>query len=168
MTWTTDSNVESVLAAFETAWRRGQAPRPEDFLPSDGPASVTLLLELVHADLEWRIRSGQAVAVEEYADRFPALAADAQAMAALAIRAAELRERFGPRGFFCTRVRLEVVAGPHQGETFTFNEHDTFLVGRSKKAHFRLPERDEYFSRLHFLVEVNPPRAAGGGVKSGL
>jgi serine/threonine-protein kinase len=31
-------------------------------------------------------------------------------------------------------------------------------VGRSQRAHFRLPEKDEYFSRIHFLVEVNPPR----------
>src|ERR1700722_7867889 len=55
-------------------------------------------------------------------------------------------------------VRLTVTAGPHSGRTFAFTGHDTFVVGRSKKAHFRLPEKDEYFSRIHFLVEVNPPR----------
>ena len=27
-----------------------------------------------------------------------------------------------------------------------------------KQAHFRLPQKDEYFSRLHFLIEVNPPQ----------
>jgi serine/threonine-protein kinase len=36
--------------------------------------------------------------------------------------------------------------------------HDTFLVGRSKRAHFRLPAMDKYFSRVHFMVEVNPPQ----------
>jgi serine/threonine-protein kinase len=56
------------------------------------------------------------------------------------------------------RVLIAVIAGPHQGEVFTFAGHDTFLVGRSKRAHFRLPEKDEYFSRIHFLVEVNPPQ----------
>ncbi len=30
-------------------------------------------------------------------------------------------------------------------------------VGRSKQAHFQLPAKDRYFSRIHFLVEVNPP-----------
>jgi len=56
------------------------------------------------------------------------------------------------------RVVFAVIAGPHQGQTFSFEGHDTFLVGRSPAAHFRLPKKDEYFSRLHFLVEVNPPQ----------
>ena len=55
------------------------------------------------------------------------------------------------------RVTLTVTEGPHQGQVFTFAEHDTFIVGRSKHAHFRLPSKDKYFSRHHFLVEVNPP-----------
>jgi serine/threonine-protein kinase len=55
------------------------------------------------------------------------------------------------------RVVFTVSAGPHQGQRFEFAGHDTFIVGRSKQAHFRLPEKDEYFSRIHFLVEVNPP-----------
>jgi len=55
------------------------------------------------------------------------------------------------------RVLIAVIAGPYQGQTFRFSEHDVFLVGRSKKAHFRLPHTDEYFSRLQFLVEINPP-----------
>jgi serine/threonine-protein kinase len=33
-----------------------------------------------------------------------------------------------------------------------------FIVGRSKRAHFRLPVKDKYFSRVHFMVEVNPPQ----------
>src|SRR5262249_10093535 len=40
---------------------------------------------------------------------------------------------------------------------FSFREHDTFIVGRSKQAHFRLPSKDKAFSRFHFMVEVNPP-----------
>src|SRR5437899_5978631 len=56
------------------------------------------------------------------------------------------------------RVTLTVIGGPHEGQTFSFSGHDTFLVGRSKRAHFRLPTKDRYFSRAHFLVEVNPPR----------
>src|SRR5262249_5220504 len=55
------------------------------------------------------------------------------------------------------RVTLKVTAGPHQDREFTFLGHEIFLVGRSKRAHFRHP-KDRYFSRIHFLVEVNPPR----------
>jgi len=55
-------------------------------------------------------------------------------------------------------VTLTVTAGPHAGRTFAFDRHDTFLVGRAKDAHFQLSYDDPYFSRRHFLVEVNPPR----------
>jgi serine/threonine-protein kinase len=54
-------------------------------------------------------------------------------------------------------VTLKVTAGPDKGKVVTFAEHDTFLMGRSKKAHFKLPKKDMYFSRIHFLIEVNPP-----------
>ncbi|HEX8202150.1 MAG TPA: FHA domain-containing protein, partial [Isosphaeraceae bacterium] len=55
------------------------------------------------------------------------------------------------------KVTLTVIEGPHQGEEFVFRDPDTFMVGRSKDAHFRLPRKDRYFSRHHLLVEVNPP-----------
>lgn len=55
-------------------------------------------------------------------------------------------------------VQLTVTAGPHSGKVFTFDRHDTFLVGRSKDAHLQLSNDDPYFSRRHFLFEINPPR----------
>lgn len=54
-------------------------------------------------------------------------------------------------------IILTAVAGPHLGKSFTFDLHDHFFVGRAKIAHFRLPKKDPFFSRLHFMVEVNPP-----------
>ncbi len=56
------------------------------------------------------------------------------------------------------KVRLQVIAGPHLGREFEFDAHDTFIVGRAPHAHFRLPQKDKYFSRSHFLIEVNPPQ----------
>jgi serine/threonine-protein kinase len=56
------------------------------------------------------------------------------------------------------RINLSVTAGPHTGQVFSFEEHDNFIVGRSKRAHFQLPSKDKYFSRIHFMVEVNPPQ----------
>ena len=55
------------------------------------------------------------------------------------------------------KVELKVIAGPHEGRKFQFDSHDTFFVGRGPQSHFRLPVKDNYFSRLHFMVEVNPP-----------
>jgi len=54
------------------------------------------------------------------------------------------------------RVVLEVVGGTHVGRRFVFDRHDTFMVGRGKGAQFRIA--DDYFSRHHFMIEVNPPR----------
>lgn len=55
------------------------------------------------------------------------------------------------------RVTLRVVSGPHTGRVFTFDQHDTFLIGRTETAHFCLPE-DRYFSRHHCLLEMAPPQ----------
>ncbi len=55
------------------------------------------------------------------------------------------------------RVTLRVLSGPHVGRTFTFDQHDTFLIGRADTAHLCLPE-DRFFSRHHCLLEIAPPR----------
>src|SRR5262245_30596488 len=56
------------------------------------------------------------------------------------------------------RITFTVTTGPLAGRHFHFEGHDVFLVGRSPNAHCRFPEDDPFFSRVHFLVEVNPPR----------
>ena len=56
------------------------------------------------------------------------------------------------------RVTLNVVAGPQTGRTFSFDQHDTFMIGRSEDAQFCLPH-DRYFSRHHCLIEIAPPQA---------
>jgi hypothetical protein len=56
------------------------------------------------------------------------------------------------------RVSLNVVAGPQMGRTFTFDQHDTFMIGRSEDAHFCLPQ-DRFFSRHHCILEIAPPQA---------
>src|SRR5205085_11800626 len=56
------------------------------------------------------------------------------------------------------RVTLHVVEGPHTGRDFTFDQHDTFMIGRSEDAQFCLSQ-DRYFSRHHCLIEIAPPQA---------
>src|SRR5947208_10028044 len=55
------------------------------------------------------------------------------------------------------RVTLRVLAGPYHGREFSFDQHDTFLIGRSENTHLYLPE-DKFFSRHHCLLEIAPPR----------
>src|SRR5437667_12256996 len=56
------------------------------------------------------------------------------------------------------RVSLNVVAGPQTGRSFTFDQHDTFMIGRSEDSQFCLPH-DRFFSRHHCLIEIAPPQA---------
>jgi serine/threonine-protein kinase len=55
------------------------------------------------------------------------------------------------------RVTLHVVAGPQTGRDFTFDQHDTFMIGRSEDAQFCLPH-DRFFSRHHCILEIAPPQ----------
>jgi hypothetical protein len=55
------------------------------------------------------------------------------------------------------QITLRVLAGPYAGRTFSFEQHDTFLIGRSPDAHLYLPN-DRFFSRNHCLLEIAPPR----------
>lgn len=56
------------------------------------------------------------------------------------------------------KVKLCIISGPQKDKEFVLEGHDTFLVGRAKDAHFQLSSDDPFFSRRHFLIEVNPPR----------
>ncbi len=56
------------------------------------------------------------------------------------------------------RVTLRVVSGPQTGRVFTFDQHDTFMIGRSEDSQFCLPH-DRFFSRHHCILEIAPPQA---------
>ena len=56
------------------------------------------------------------------------------------------------------RVTLNVVAGPQTGRSFSFEQHDTFMIGRSEDSQFCLPH-DRFFSRHHCIIEIAPPQA---------
>jgi len=65
---------EAVVRRFEQAWRGPDRPDPAAFAPPDGPDRVPILNELVHVDLELRLRRGEDARVETYLERFPELA----------------------------------------------------------------------------------------------
>lgn len=55
------------------------------------------------------------------------------------------------------QVNLRVLAGPYKGHLFSFEQPDTFLIGRTNDSHLCLPD-DRFFSRHHCLLEISPPR----------
>src|SRR5947209_7407392 len=82
---------EQVLERFEDAWRAGGRPRLKDYLDGGGAERRSLLVDLVHADLHYRIKRGEAARVENYLARHPELAEDPAA--ALDLIEAEYRLR---------------------------------------------------------------------------
>ena len=64
------------------------------------------------------------------------------------------------------RVELTVIKGPHLGAAFAFDDHASFVVGRHRRAQFRLALEDGYLSRFHFYVEIKPPECVLVDLKS--
>jgi serine/threonine-protein kinase len=142
-----DRQIDSLCDRFEQDWLDQRRPVIESYLaqvPEEGRPA--LLRELLLVEWTYQRRSGRQPGFDEYRRRFAHLGAWVTPLLTELLRPAA--DRF--------RVTLTVAEGPHRGQAFTFAEHDTFLVGRSPEAHFSLPD-DPYFSRMHFLVEVNPP-----------
>ena len=65
--------LEDVVRRFEDAWRGGTPPALDAFLPADPSLRTSALVELIHADLELRVRAGQPARVQAYFDRYPEL-----------------------------------------------------------------------------------------------
>lgn len=55
------------------------------------------------------------------------------------------------------RVVLHVTAGPNAGHSVSFDTYDRFAIGRAESTDVRLPHKDLFLSRHHFVLEVNPP-----------
>jgi serine/threonine protein kinase len=65
---------EEVLAAFEEAWRKGEAPDLAAFLPAGPePERAEMLVELLRIEREFRLERGDAFALQDYLARFPEL-----------------------------------------------------------------------------------------------
>ena len=88
---------ESAIRAFEDAWRSRGDRRPDvgEFVTPDAPHPTRLLVELVHIDMEFRLRAGENARAEDYFARFPVLATKELAVDLLVAEFA-LRNRYGP------------------------------------------------------------------------
>jgi predicted ATPase len=89
-TW---SGCEGIIREFEQAWRSGPPPEISDYLLDDHARGSALLRELMHVDLEFRVKAGQRVCVETYLDRFPEIALDPNGVLDLIAAEYELRRR---------------------------------------------------------------------------
>ena len=88
--------LQRIIAGFETAWRQGGRPKIGDYLPVDDPRREALLVELAHADLEFRIKSGESARVEDYLRKYPSLARDRTTVLGLIRAECSFRRRKEP------------------------------------------------------------------------
>jgi eukaryotic-like serine/threonine-protein kinase len=169
--------VDQACDRFEAARVTGARPRLEDFMSGTARQErESYLCELLILELAYRRRDGEHPTYDEYAARFPE---HRTAIGAIFGRPTDGREehaqtdraKTAPTDREATaagpaRLTLEVMEGPHKGRAFTFQEHDSFIVGRSPQAHFQLPKKDSHFSRIHFLIEFNSPHCRLMDMKS--
>src|SRR4051812_38182934 len=86
---------DDVIRRFEDAWQGRARPEILAYLPSGG-GQTRLLTELVHVDLDYRLRAGEAARVEDYLTRYPELSDDRVASLDLIAAEFELRRRSEP------------------------------------------------------------------------
>jgi serine/threonine-protein kinase len=148
-------DLTNVRVAFTMAWRSGARPAIESFLESTlGPQRSALLGDLLAIEVEERVGRGEQPSPADYLPRFPGQEALIQDVFRTIV---PVPSSATPERPVVPGLTLTVIEGPQAGRVFTIHGHDTFLVGRSRNAHFQLSARDRYFSRIHFMVEVNLP-----------
>lgn len=84
---------DDMLKAFEVAWCAGRTPLLGDFLPRDEAERIALLPELVHLDLEFRLKHGENVRLENYLSSYPELRRNRDQILDLLATEFELRRR---------------------------------------------------------------------------
>jgi predicted ATPase len=88
--------LKEAVERFEGAWRQGHRPVIDEYLPAGDSLRHRVLIELVHVDLELRLKAGEAARVEEYLIRYPELARDRATAVGLIAAEYELRRRGEP------------------------------------------------------------------------
>jgi serine/threonine protein kinase/Tfp pilus assembly protein PilF len=86
-------SLDRLASRFEAAWEQGPPPALDDFVP---PGDRRALTEVAHIDLERRLKAGEGVRVENYLERYPALAEGPEAVLALIKTEYEQRRRREP------------------------------------------------------------------------
>jgi serine/threonine-protein kinase len=152
---TSTLDLTNVRVAFMLACRAGDRPAIESFLGSTPePQRSALLKDLLTIEVEERVGRGEQPSLADYLPRFP----DYEALIQDVFRKlVPLPSSAPPEKPVVPGVTLTVIEGPQAGRVLTIQGHDTFLVGRSRNAHFQPTARDRYFSRIHFMLEVNLP-----------
>jgi eukaryotic-like serine/threonine-protein kinase len=86
-------NIHGVIRRFRRALERVEHPAIEDYAAAADADRGPLLLELIHEEMDFRIKAGEPVELAGYVQRFPEIAGDPRAMNELALAESALRQR---------------------------------------------------------------------------
>ena len=75
--------LSDIVERFEQAWLSGSRPRIQDYLDHNSIPRILLLTELVHTDLEYQVKAGNVVRVEDYLQQFGELRNDSETVVEL-------------------------------------------------------------------------------------
>jgi predicted ATPase len=90
------SALKEVIKRFEQAWCQPPKPTIDDYLPGHEPLRSCVLIELVHIDLELRLKAEENARIEEYLGRYPELGRDRAVTLELIAAEHEFRRRREP------------------------------------------------------------------------
>ena len=91
-----DKIFEVTISQFESEFEDGDTPDLEEYFKRLPPDSLQLCHELLHTDLELRIRNGHHVRVEHYLDSFPAILEDEDFFDDLIFTELKVRRQYEP------------------------------------------------------------------------
>ncbi len=125
------AGAETLIRRFEADWLAGRRPGIDAYLGRcPGEGRTALLVELVHAELELRLKAGEPVRVEEYLARYPELANDKAALLDLITAECRHRRRREPnlslggyQGRF-PHLQIELVSALSRTKTETTAMHE--------------------------------------------
>lgn len=154
------NSIDEICDKFEADIRRDKPYSIAEYLNLFSGDRTECLSQLLQIEFEILLEGGKEFDVNKYYSIFP----DHPKAIVSAIRAVKKRfpENFLPEQIYPEEsgqnfsVILQVTHGPMKGHVLKFNDHQTCIVGRSKKAHLRLSSNPE-FSRFHCRLEIKPP-----------
>jgi serine/threonine protein kinase len=70
------NELQQTIRKFEQEWSEGKHPALADYLPQSGAGRRAVLIELVHTELELRLKAREPARAEDYLEAYPELAGD--------------------------------------------------------------------------------------------
>ena len=89
--------VQGIVREFRRALDRGERPALEAYLPEHGTQRKHALIEVVHEEMEFRIKAGESSVLGSYLERFPEIVDDPRALGELAMAELDLQRRVAGR-----------------------------------------------------------------------